>query len=242
MRYYRGVLHRARGELKQATETFRGLLAEHPELGRVRLELAHSLYLMQQDESAKHHFELLLGGSASDPDLEKTVRGYISSIDSRRRWDFSSYVSLAPSTNINQGAQKREVAVNGLKFELSDANVKQRGVGLLTGFHSSYRHPLNESWDLVATAGVHVKKFKETDFNNLVASASFGPRWRFERGFIGLYAIVDERWIADQSYGKSWGYLLSTAYQFNGQNTTFNDISCSRRAFEDDWRGSSLTY
>ena len=240
--YLTGVLRKAQGRYDEAIDIFRGMLASHPELTRVRLELAHTLFQAKQDESARHHFELVLGASAADPNLEKTVRGFISSMDARRRWQFSTYMTVAPSTNLNQGSEKRSVNLNGLPFILSDNSVKHGGVGIVTGLQGGYFHPLTDSVDLVTSVGLHVKRYKYSEFNDTIGTASLGPRWRTERGFVGLYGVVESRQIEDADYFKSWGFLLSTGYSLSAQNIVFADLACSKRSFDENWRGSNLEY
>ncbi len=241
-RYYEAVALKLLGRTQEAIGLFRSILADHPEFVRVRMELAHALFIAQQDDSARHHFELLLGASGTNPGLEKTVRGFIATLDSRRRWQFSSYVSFAPSTNLNQGGTKREVVLNGLQFVLNDESLKRSGLGIVAGFQGGYRHPLTDTLDLMASAGAHVKRYKESDFNDTLLSASLGPRLRFGRGFIGVYGLAEKRLIADHDYFKSWGAMVSAGINLTPQDGLYVDVSCSRNDYDENWRGSSMDY
>jgi tetratricopeptide (TPR) repeat protein len=240
--FYLAIVRRAQGKPAQAIDMFRAILADHPDYSRVRLELAATLFQVQEDESARHNFELVLGASGSQPGLANTVRSYINAIDSRRRWDFSTYLTIAPSTNLNQGSDNRVVYLNGLPFVISDANQKQSGVGIVTGFQGSYRQPVSDKLDLVLSGGAHTKRYPDSNFNDLLASVSFGPRYRFDQGYLGLYAIADKRWFADTDYSTSFGGLLSGAFRLAPSDIVFADLGCSERRFEDDWKGSDLTY
>lgn len=239
-RFYVAMVLKAEGQHDEAIDIFRDILASHPEFDRVRLELAHSLYQLQEDESARHHFELILGGSGTQPGLADTVKSYINAIDGRRRWDFSAYFSIAPSTNLNQGSDNRVVYLNGQPFVLD--NVKESGVGIVTGFQGGYRLPVTDKVDLVASAGVHTKRYEEEIYSDLLASASFGPRYRYSRGYVGVYGLYSQRWYADENYSASWGILVSASTRLGPADVVFADITCSERRFEDNWRGSDLTY
>ena len=148
------------------------ILATHPDLARVRLELAHTLFLIKEDDSARHHFELLLGAAGSSPGLEQTARAYINAIDGRKRWSFSTFLSIAPSTNLNQGSSNPTVMLNGLPFTLSEDDVKKTGVGLVGGAQAGYRQPLNDRLDLIASVGAQGKLYREGDFNDALLTAS----------------------------------------------------------------------
>ena len=134
------MVRKAQGRHAEAADTFREILTDHPQFDRVRLRVrAHALRRCSEDESARHHFELVLGGSGTQPGLANTVKSYINAIDSRRRWDFSTYFSIAPSTNLNQGSDNRVVYLNGLPFIID--NAKEFGVGIVTGMQGGYRQP-----------------------------------------------------------------------------------------------------
>jgi hypothetical protein len=238
--FYVAMVRKAKGRHAEAADIFRGILTDHPQYDRVRLELAHTLYQLQEDESARHHFELVLGGSGTHPGLANTVKSYINAIDGRRRWDFSTYVSIAPSTNLNQGSDNRVIYLNGLPFVLD--NAKESGVGIVTGFQGSYRQPVTDDIDLIASAGAHTKRYPESDYNDLLASVSFGPRYRYGLGHVGLYGLLSQRWYADEDYSTAWGLLLSGSARIGLADIVFADLTCSERRFQDDWQDSDLTY
>lgn len=241
-RFYRAAALKRRGQHKEAVEAFRAMLGDRPEFARVRLELATSLYELKEDESARHHFDLVLAGSAADPDLERVVRGFTTAMDSRRRWEFSSYLSVAPSTNFNQGSEKKIVMINGLPFELAESSLKKGGIGFVSGFHGGYRHALSDVVDLVVNAGAHVRRYSEKDFNDTIGSVSVGPRYRFERGLFGVYGLAEQRWFGDEDYSRALGGLVSGSFNVTGRETLSGDLSCTRRVYDEHWRGVDLGY
>jgi tetratricopeptide (TPR) repeat protein len=242
LRFYGGLVLKGQGRHAEAIAVFREILAARPDFARVRLELAHTLYMTQEDEGARHHFELVLGGSASNSTLANTVSSYIAAIDGRRRWDFSTYVSIAPSTNLNQGSESRVVYIDGLPFELDEANRKTSGIGVSAGFQGSYRHPVSDRLDLIVSGGAQGKRYNDDDFNDALVNLSVGPRYRYDWGFVGLYAIGDQRWYADEAYATSYGGLMSASIRLGAQDIAYADLSCSRRSFETDWLDNDLSY
>jgi outer membrane protein len=242
LQFYTGLVAKAEGRPKDAIPIFRELLANDPHFARVRLELARALFEAQEDEAAKHHFEMVLGGSAADPDLSNSVKAYLTALESRRRWEFSSYVSVAPSTNLNQGSANRVVELNGLPFELSEANRKKSGVGVITGAQGGYRQPLTDTVDLIATAGVHLKRYGQKDFNDTLAAASLGPRYRFDNGQIGIYGTIDKKWMADADLSTGFGGLVAGSYRLGVQDIVHGDVGCTRRRYSADWQATDLTY
>lgn len=241
-RFYGGMIAKAQGRLLEAIGTFRDLLTNDPGFKRVRLELAHALFAAKEDEAAQHHFELVLGGSATDPNVEHVVRNYLQAINSRRAWELSSYVSIAPSTNLNQGSANKTVELNGLRFDLADNNVKKSGLGVLAGFQGGYRTPLTDWLDLVTTVGVHAKRYNQDDFNDTLATGSFGPRWRFENGQLGVYGTIDKRWLADHELSLGYGGVIAGSLRLGVQDQIHGDVGCTKRAYDKDWQHNDLSY
>jgi outer membrane protein len=241
-RFYQAMVERGHGRNKDAVVIFREVLAQHPEFTRARLELAHTLFVINEDDSARHNFELVLGGASAMPGLQETVRSYINAIDGRKRWDFTTFLTIAPSTNLNQGANAQAITVNGLPFQLAGRNVKTSGVGVYTGFQAGYRHPMTDAIDLVVSGGAQAKRYKDGDFNDTLVNASIGPKWRFERGFLGLYGVADHRWIADGDYATTYGGIISGGFSLTAADLLFADAGCSERRFDHDWKSADLTY
>ncbi len=226
-----GVLRKAQGRFDEAIRIFRKLLAAHPEFQRVRLELAHALYSQQEDDSARHHFELVLG-SVTNPDLQKTLRGFIDAMDKRKRWNLSGYFSLAPSTNINQGSSARVVRLNGLDFVLAEQSRKKSGVGVNGGVSAGYRLPLSERLDLVVGGGAHLKRYQETGYNDTILSAEVGPRYRFKSGDVAVYGTAARRWYGGAAYSWLFGARLQTTVRLSPKDILRVGGHCQRKQFD----------
>jgi outer membrane protein len=241
-RFYQGMVARGQGRNQQAMAIFREVLADNPDFTRVRLELAHLQFAINEDASARHNFELVLGGASATPGLQDTVRSYINAIEGRKRWNLTTFVTIAPSSNLNQGASAESVALNGLPLKLSEKNVRQSGVGFYGGFQAGYKQPLTDTIDLVVSGGGQAKRYRDGDFNDSLVNASIGPKLRFDGGFLGLYGVVDHRWMADSNYATSFGGLLSGGLSLTATDLLFADLGCSRRRFDTAWQATDLSY
>ena len=241
-RFYSALIMRIRGRPDEAISELRAILAEQPHLTRVRLELAAALYQTENDEASRHHLELVLGDSGTNPNLANTVRSYISAIDGRKRWDGSAYFSLAPSTNFNQGGTNSIVYLNGQPFVISQENLKRSGLGIVAGGQGSYRQPLTGNLDFIVSGGANTKTFADSEFNDILVHTSIGPRYRFERGYLGLYGLGEQRFYGNEFYNTSYGGLISGSYRLTEQDIVFGDVSCLQRDFEQDWKGSDLRF
>ena len=69
----------------KAIEAFRAILVNHPELVRVRLELARTFYLSGQDGLARRNFELVLA-SGPPPPVAANIHKFLAVMRARKRW------------------------------------------------------------------------------------------------------------------------------------------------------------
>ena len=234
-----GVLRKSQGRVDEGIAILRDLLAANPKLMRVRLELAHALFVKQEDESARHHFELVLG-SAANPALEQTVHRFIDAMEKRRAWHSSAYITLAPSTNLNQGANVKSVNLNGFDFTIDEKNRKQSGVGLMTGVLGGYRWALSDRLDLVVGGGVHLREFRADTFDDRIMSVEAGPRYRFASGDIAAYATLARRWYGGDAYSWARGGRLHGMLRLSPQMLVNAGTACAvkehdRHTYQDGW-------
>ena len=238
-KYLLGALRKAQGRQGEAITIFRELLASNPGFQRVRLELAHALFLQQEDDSARHHFELVLGSSAN-PDLQKYVRSFIDAMDRRKRWHLSGYFSLAPTTNINQGADVKTVTLNGIDFELDENSRKKSGLGVHGGVTGGYRLPLSERLDFVVGGGGNFKLYQETVFNDLILSGEAGPRYRFDNGDLAVYGTAARRWYGGAAYSWLFGARLQASLRLGPKDILRAGGYCQKKRhdlydYQDGW-------
>ena len=72
--------------LDEAVDAFRSILVNSPELVRVRLELAHALFLKGEDILARRHFEQVLAGNLP-PAVVANIARFLRVIRARRKVD-----------------------------------------------------------------------------------------------------------------------------------------------------------
>ncbi|MDE2789056.1 MAG: hypothetical protein OXI81_01350 [Paracoccaceae bacterium] len=86
------------------------MLVDRPDLVRVRLELARTLFLKGKDRLAKQHFEPVL---ASDPPaaVRANAQRFLDQIRARKRWTVNLGFALAPDTKIGAVSGGRTVNI-----------------------------------------------------------------------------------------------------------------------------------
>ena len=158
--FIEGMILKARGKYGAAKNNFRTVLANDPDLSMVRMELAHTLYLSEEDTGAKHHLELLKS-SAPTTDTARQFDRFIDAIDERNPWSLNAYFSLAPSTNFNNGTTQNIIFINGLPFRLNGNSRKKSGIGVRGGANGSYVLRAGKDLDIIASGRPQLHRIQE---------------------------------------------------------------------------------
>jgi len=194
--FVEGMILKARGKYSAAAKKFRSALADDPTLTLVRAELAETLYLMGDDDSAKHHLDLLLG-VAPTAEQARNIESFIEAIDARRPFTLNAYVSVAPSTNINNGTKNNVIYVDGLPVVIDSQSKEKSGVGFAAGFNAGYTKRLDEYMTAVIAGGANVLLYKESKYNQYLINQAAELRLDTQSGYLGLGVIASQALYGD---------------------------------------------
>ena len=197
--FIEGLILKARGNLTGAAKNYRAALADDPSLTLVRAELAQTLFQLEEDDSAKHHLNLLVA-EAPDEYQAQGIRSFIDAIDARRPFKFNAYVSVAPSTNVNNGSSNKTIYAPlwGVEMDIDDNSREQSGIGFSTGFSAGYAHRLGNDFSVVLGGGVNASLYTDSDFNTYNASQSAELRYLLNGGFLGAGMVASENMKNDE--------------------------------------------
>ena len=117
------------GLLDEAIAAFHSILIARPELVRVRLELALSFFLKEEDALARNQFERTLVGRPPAPVIANVNR-FLNVMRARRRWTGYFGFSVAPDTNINAASDAAFIYINGLPFRRSTTTTASSAIGV----------------------------------------------------------------------------------------------------------------
>ena len=190
--FLEGLILHGRGNLTGAAEKYRAALANDPSLTLVRSELAQTLFELEDDESAKHNLKLLMAEAPSQ-DAANGIRSFIDSIDARRPFTFNTYVSAAPSTNINNGSSIKTVYnPDGSSITVDEASRKKSGIGFAGGGSVGYSKRLGNHASIVATANANARLYDDKTFNIYGTSESAELRYLFQGGYTGFGIVASQ--------------------------------------------------
>jgi len=131
------------GSPKRAIPVFLSILAAHPDLLRVRLELARAYFVDEQWSNARREFLLVLSG-----DLPDSVRGnvlpFIRAIDTRRGFDWNLSVSLAElRSNPDYRTDTIDLLFGGVALPFTLDRADQSELGLSFSASATWRRDLS---------------------------------------------------------------------------------------------------
>ena len=210
--FLKGMILKARGDLNGAVEHYRAALASDPNLSLVRMELAHTLFLLEEDDGARHHLGLLQS-AAPTIETSKQFDRFIDSIDARRPWAFNAYVSLAPSTNFNNGTSEETIIINGLPFTVSGNSREKSGVGVRGGANGSYRFRTGLDLDVIVGAGINFTEYEGNEFDDLIFSQSLMVQKKYPRGRVTAGVVATERFTGSEEFSWSVGPQVSVYHR-----------------------------
>jgi outer membrane protein len=220
--FIEGLIARGRGDNQTAVDKFRSALANDPKLTLVRSELATTLMAMDEGDSAKHHLKLLAADAPTEQDAVG-IRAYIDQIDANRPYQFNAYVSLAPSTNINNGSTHKKVysPLFGADLDIDKGGRRKSGIGGAVGGNAAFNHRFNENFMVVAAGQAEARIYDDFDFNAYSISQSLEGRYLTGNGYFGLGAVASQSLTNDASdlAYLSYGPRASTRIDISKSNT-----------------------
>ena len=197
--FVEGLILKARGNLTGAAKSYRAALADDPSLTLVRAELAQTLYTLEEDDSAKHHLNLLMAEAPNDYEAQG-IRSFIDTIDARRPFTFNTYLSVAPNTNVNSGSSNKTIYAPlwGVEMNIDDSSREQSGIGFSTGLSAGYSHRLGNDFSVVLGGGINASIYTDDDYNMYNASQSAELRYLLTGGFLGAGMVASENMKNDE--------------------------------------------
>jgi len=198
--YLEGLIAKREGDFALAEKNFRDALSVNPKFASARKHLAHTLFLAENYDGAKHHFQAL--ADTTDNEIERQgFNQFLSAIRAKRPYGFSGFFGFLPSTNFNKGSDNPDTGVlftsGGQQVgTLNEDSQSQSGIGFTAGLSGFLRHDLPDNKLLLFSGSIGANLYEQDQFNsaNGVLTAEFGARHDSGNIFVGAtlhYSISD---------------------------------------------------
>ena len=191
--YLLAVVYARKGDLDRAEKLLRQILSREPGIDAVRIELVKILAAQGKRQGASYQLSRLTDTAdlARDKDqLEQLAR----QIGSTEGFSLSGYVSLAPSTNVNDGTSQSIIMIGGLPFLIANGARQQSGVGVRTGLVGGYAHSFDERHSAYASVSAGLSDYSNDQFDRQHVELRTGVRHDRISYSLQAEVIVDRHW------------------------------------------------
>lgn len=234
-----GMTALLRKDYRKAERLFRRILEGDPNLVRVRLELARTLFLARKDEDADYHFKLAIAQHPPAAVIANIAR-FREAIRARRAWRFNLNFGIAPDSNINSATDKDRADILGLPFKLDPGSRARSGTGVIAGGDAGIRLFRDSKLPLYLGVYGRMVRYTDHDFDDIYIGGEAGPEFRLSGGRLRVAATGLERWYGDRHLVTSLGGRLNFDKVIAGKwgleaSLSVRHNTYSRRSDVDGW-------
>ena len=223
-----GLIEARQGFPRRAARRFEMILAERPELTRVRLELAQVYHAIGRDEKARFHFEASLADKLPSS-VETAVEGFLNRIDARKRWSLSLSAAVVPESNPVKRTAREQVSIGGVPFQLNPDARESSGVGYLVTTGASFSPALTDDLRGVLAGSSAAKLYKHPDWNDVSMQGEVGLARLFDKGTVSGGLRLGRRWLAADPYSREVGPWMRGRLRLSPKNRIEVNASAANR-------------
>lgn len=241
-----GIAAKQSNRLAKSESYFRTALAQEPNAGRIRLELAEVLYRRGKLDAS--HAELLTVRRMNPPEqVRRNIDGFISQVETARanpraarkgpqkNWSAYITVGLTSDSNVNAGPDDDQVFLYGLPFTLSAAAQETSDIAFFTRLGAYHQHKVGDGVDWQSAVHLSFTDYVDADpYDSTSLHLRSGPSYRLNER-IGLsipvtYAMQYYQQMGDW-YSQSWGIAPRLKYAARKNVQLYLDGSISRKVY-----------
>ena len=194
----------------QAIKKFRIILATHPKLHRIRLELARCYYENGQFEDARREFTYVL--SADIPAaVAKNIKSFLRAIDDKSGfvWTFDVALDAGLVNNYKQKKDTVDVEIGNVVIPFEINEPVERGAGILLNGSTEYRVPIagdvRNLFTIAPTASGFVKKYETEAYDNYYGRIGVKGQLTTPEQLISFTPFLGREWVGTDPYDDEFG-------------------------------------
>lgn len=216
LRFFEARITKGAGQLDQAIALFRGILSTEPRYLNARRELAHTLFLARQYDSAEFHFKELIRIDPQ-PRLVEQYRQFLRVIGDNQPLSVSFFGAVLPSTNINRGTTNAFFDTDLGRFVIDESSQAESGIGVEAGLNGVARFGVDQNSRFLMNWSVATRIYENPEFNTV--TGFLRPAYE--------YAFAEGRWRVGPYARYSWHDSDQSNYAVGGQATLVHRLTPS---------------
>lgn len=230
--FVRGVVAIEAGDAQTAVRIFRDLLAEDPNLHRVRLELARAYFVLQEWELSRREFLTVL--SANIPySVKRNIIRFLDAIDRRRGWDWSLDIALAGNPLASRNFTSDTVTVNflGIPLDFEIEEEDEPSIGVRVRGDLEFRKEIKYAPEHSVALGSYFSIFADaTDYetsssDDFIGGASMGIQLAFPQARVNAGPTWFTRHFGGELYENRFTLEAVGEYRTLGGLSLFGGMS-----------------
>lgn len=225
--YAQGALYAGDGEYKKAIALYRKMIADNPNLSRVRMDLAILLYADKQDIAARDQFVKLRSEPSNDAVINGTIDQFLKNIDERSAWSFDASLSYLHDDNVNNASKSPTIRSGRLTFKKRPEALPQTGRGFEFSFGADRDFNIAGSSYISFDADTSGKIYwNNHDYDDINFNISSGYKYKDARNIAGIAPFARWRVIGGKAYSHTTGFSLhgSRWVSPNWQISSYNEM------------------
>lgn len=203
-----------KGDFDTAIDIYRDILDAHPDLARVRFELAVCYMKTKQWYRADYQLRLAMAGNDLPDNIRQMMNYYRYVIRQNKNWNVWFNFGAAPDNNVNNATGGQECVMTPLGPLCHNLVEPESAVGFNLAFGGNYEFKLSEQWRWKTEAGIYSNTYTLHNYDDLYLYASTGPRFIWSQGDVWIAAVGSRRWYGWDGYNWSAGGRVGASYDF----------------------------
>ncbi|MGP1519880.1 MAG: surface lipoprotein assembly modifier [Haemophilus parainfluenzae] len=183
------------GDYASAVQQYRELFAKRPEILQLRYQLAHALFLNNDNEAAKDQFQKLRA-EVNDTSSQQMIDQYLIAINQRDQWKINGGISFLNESNINN-APKAGTRIGAWKaWEREQAH----GLSYYVGAEKKWSLP-NQFFAKLVLDGQGKYYWDNKKYNEFNARIGAGLGYQTANTELSFLPFTERRWYSGGSSG-----------------------------------------
>lgn len=204
--YAQAMLARADGNLGEAISKYRQIIATHPELTPVRMQLAIVLLENHEDVAATDQFEKIRAQENLPQEVIDAVNQYLAILQERQSWSFNAGIQYLQDSNVNN-------APRSCPFVGCTIPEAQSAHGIGYQLSLSRLWPWRNGWNTQLSIDADGKSYWDNhDYDELTLRASAGIGYRNLRSEIALLPFYEKKWYGGEAYAQTPGIRIQASH------------------------------